>query len=151
MAASDAVKLKIGEQLCTWVYLGVRTGAYRFAELYEANKSTNYDEAIRCIKKAVDLPSRVKYRISKFITDNNPGATTYLNSCVQMWSNSAITLAELSADINSIETYALALRDAKLAETKTWDEISLDIRTNVENQSRKWDFPLNGYVDVWGE
>ena len=101
MAIDNFVKRKIGEQIANWVYLGIKTGARRYAEMYEQQKATNLDEGIKNLKYAINKPHETRQRINQFIsTYGQP----YLVECMNLYS-SDVTLAEFNAELTQMENY----------------------------------------------
>lgn len=150
----------IGRQLVDWIYLGVRTGARRSVAEYQARKAADEAAAIQALKRAVDMPHRARIRITKWITDYNAQngagtAQTFLAQCLSL-SSGGVTLAEINAEVASMEAYADTLVAAAPAPhgngSMTWDQIAASIESTVPNEANDWVFPLpSGYLDVWGE
>lgn len=148
MAISDIKKKRIGRELREWVFLGVKTGMRRGAEIYEQEKVRNSVEAIAQLKRAVDLPRRAKTRIETFI-NARPGNLQLLADALAM--SGTVTLSEIRDELDIMIAYAQGLKDSYDINS-SWDILSEDIRTNVENESLDWIFKLPvGYVDIWGE
>lgn len=147
MAISDVIKKKIGRELREWIFLGVRTGARQrvvHARRYWALGDT--EQAITHMKIAVDTPHRIRAKIDTFIAAHG---ISLLQEAVAL--NGDVTLAEIDAELTTLENYAQGLVDAKNGGA-TWEEIAINIETSIELEARKWIFPLpENYVSVWSE
>lgn len=148
MAITDIKKKKIGRELTEWVFLGIRTGARRaVAEYREQTAAGNTELAVAHIKRAVDLPHRARARITQAVTTYGQPAIV---ECITAYDG--VTLAEINAELTTLETYAQGLVDHVNNDGWTWDQVATDIEDKVANESAEWVFPLPaGYTDVWGE
>ncbi len=149
MAVSAVIQKMVGEQLLEWIYLGVRTGMRAgvadYRRLTTAGQTANAQLAI---ERAVDLPHRARARVNQAITTY--GLTPITNAVLA--ANSNVTVAEVNAELTSLETYATGLVNHRLNDAWTWNQIATDIETNVVNEIDQWVFPLpSGYLDVWGK
>ena len=150
---SDAKKRKIGRELVDWIYLGIRTGARRSAQIYQQEKISNPTQAIAHIKRAVDMPNRARARINEWISvyDAENGIGTgqiFLGECLTL--AGSVTLGEINAELTALEAQAQTVVD-NVAGGWTWDQVASAIE-NQEWEAKDWAFPLpQGYVDVWGE
>jgi hypothetical protein len=147
MAITDIVMKKIAKELWEWIFLGIRTGMRRAIEEAESliaqGKTT---DAILSIKRAVDLPHRARERINYFIVQYGQ---QFLIDCLALEGD--IMISELNTELTNLENYAANLVARKNG-GESWTDITNDIKTNIENESMKWIFPLPpGYLDVWGE
>lgn len=147
MPVSNIKKRKIAEELQNWIFLGIRTGISRgvdeYRQLMVAGKT---DEAIKSIKRAIDLPHRSRARINEFIRVYSQAqlidCLSRLNDC---------TIAEMNAELTILENYATNLYNRQIG-GESWDSLATDIESHVDNESIEWIFPFPaGYVDLWGE
>lgn len=147
MAIADIVKKKIGRELREWIFLGIRTGARRGVENYRSLIVIGRDtEAVLAIKRAIDLPHRVRERIDYFIDQYSQ---SFLFECMAF--EGTTTLAELNSELQILENYAQNLVNRQ-GGGESWDDLASDIETNIEKESTKWIFPLPpGYTDIWDE
>lgn len=154
MAISDAKKRKIGVQLIDWIYLGIRTGARRSVEEYQRLKATDPAEAEQHLARACNMPMRrravINAIIERYESRNGAGtAPAYLNECLAL-TGTSITVADLNAELTSLENYANTLIDAKIAGTMTLDNIAADIESKVEWEASDWSPSIDfSVVDRW--
>lgn len=145
MAIDSIIKKRIGRELREHLLLGIRTGARRGVEQYQRLKESEPDEALRQLKRAIDLPNRARARINEFI---RLYGQPLLVECIAM--SDGLTIIELNAELTALENYCKGLYDRRQL-GEGWDSIAADIEANVEDESLKWIFPFpEGYTDIWG-
>ncbi len=140
------VKKQVGLEI-ERLFLSICAGMLQSAYDYERAKEKNEAVAIDQIKRAVDMPNRVKHRLVEFATNYT---TDYLDECLVI-AGGTITYSELQIELSNMKSYANDLVDAKQG-GQTWGQISETIRSQVEDESLKYivPFPKN-YIDIWGE
>ncbi len=149
----DAKKRKIGRELVDWIYLGIRTGARRGVEAYQSQKATDFAGAEEQLKRAANIPLRARARINyardRYEAINGVGTfNTFIGECLAL--AGSVTLADLNADLTTLENYANNLIAEKQAGAMTLDQVADDIVANMEKESDDWVFPFpSGYTDQW--
>ena len=152
MAIGDAKKQKIGSELIEWILLGIRTGARQSVIEYQRIKVIDPVQALEHLKRAVNMPLRARARINEarrlYELENGAGTfNTFIASCLAF--HGTVTLAELNAELTTLETYANNLILRKTG-GESLDSIAADIESNVRHEIKDWQFPFPaGYVDAW--
>ena len=153
MPIADAKRRRIGVELIDWVYLGIRTGARQSVEEYERYKTTQPALAEEHLKRACNMPMRARARINEarrlYEIENGANTfNTFISGCLSL--SGTVTLAELNAELTTLENYANNLIAQKIAGTMTLDQVASDIRANVRLEAMDWAFPFpTNYVDSW--
>ncbi len=146
MAIGNIIKKKIGRELREWVYLGIKTGARRGVEAYEAQKVTNLPAAILQLKRAIDMAHRARARINYAISIHGLPLITEVVAF-----DGTTTISELNSALTTMENYfeGLVVRQQG---GESWDSLAADIASQVEKESDKWTFPFPpNYTDIWSE
>jgi hypothetical protein len=151
MPIANLKKHEIGVQLAKWVVMGIKTGIRRFVADYRSLKPVNPVEAKARLEAAVSTTRRARSRVDRWIADydaiNGAGsAVTYLQECLAL--SGLVTLAELNAEMASLEAQAQTLIDNNTAGW-TLDQIATAIEANIEWEAKQWVFPDEiGYTDT---
>jgi len=152
MPILDAKRRKIGSELVEWIYLGIRTGARQSVAEYQRLKVSEPLVALEHLKRAVNMPLRARARINEarrlYELENGVNTfNTFVSSCLAL--AGTVTLAELNAELTTLETYANNLITRKNG-GESFDSIAADIEANVRHEAKDWAFPFPvGYVDAW--
>lgn len=142
MAINNIILKKVGRELREWVFLGIRTGMRRGVEVYR--DSGNIEQ----LKRAIDMPHRARARVDEAIRIHGQSR---LVDALSANNSGDVTIAELNAELSTLESYAQDLVDRGLA-GETWDDLATDIEVNITLESEQWVFPFPAaYTDIWGE
>ena len=166
MAIADAKERKIGRELVEWLYLGLRTGIRKGVAEYQALKVADPTEAVTQLKRAMDLPHRVRARIDHFISQQDgkggPNAgINRLNAALNSFGAgksgpNRVSMSDIDADIVVLENQMAALKvqapDPYGNAAMTWDDLATALEATIENEIDDWRFEIPpGYTDIWGE
>lgn len=151
MPIADARKRKIGSTLVEWIYLGVRSGARQSVAEYRRYAVSNPTLALEHLRRAVNMPRRMRERINFFRTSHGLTQGQFnaqMGECLTL--AGTVTLAELNTELTSLESDGMALIVAHQNTTMTNDQIADWIDANWSDDVAEWVFPFPpGYVDLW--
>ena len=152
MPIADAKKRRIGRELTDWIYLGIRTGARRSTLEYQTLKQDDPINAKAVLERAVNMPRRARTRINEWITtwDGIHGTgegVVFLADCLSL--AGTITIAEINAELTTLEAQAQTIIDHNLLDGWTLDQIATAIENALEWEAKDWIFPLpESYSDI---
>lgn len=167
MAVEAGNKYEFGKFLAVGFEEVIRRQAFDSVQHYFSTKDTNPTQAISDLKRAIDLPHRLRSRfdlwVAQYNTANGAGsATTFMQDCLARFNqgktgDNVTNLAAVNSRLTAMETWAANVVVQSPAPygngTLTWDQVATNLRSQIDyipTIMSRLPFP-EGYVDIWGE